>query len=69
MAAHRPEISALVATLRGASCAPAMMSGSGSVVFGVLGADAEMVLPTLPAGTRTLMTTTAIRVEPVKPLD
>jgi 4-diphosphocytidyl-2-C-methyl-D-erythritol kinase len=67
--AHRPEIAALVATLREAGCAPAMMSGSGSVVFGVRPADAEKQRPVFPASPPALLTSTATRVEPVIPLD
>jgi 4-diphosphocytidyl-2-C-methyl-D-erythritol kinase len=69
VAAHRPEIALLVAALREAGCSPAMMSGSGSVVFGVRGADAEKHLPALPRAAATLLTSTATRVEPVVPLD
>jgi 4-diphosphocytidyl-2-C-methyl-D-erythritol kinase len=69
VAAHRPEIAQLVAGLRAAGCSPAMMSGSGSVVFGILAADAEKCLLTLSAASSAMMTSTATRVEPVVPLD
>jgi 4-diphosphocytidyl-2-C-methyl-D-erythritol kinase len=69
VAARHPEIATLVAGLRDAGCAPAMMSGSGSVVFGVLAADAGRDLAALPASPPALLTGTATRVEPVVALD
>jgi 4-diphosphocytidyl-2-C-methyl-D-erythritol kinase len=67
--ARRPEIAALVDALRDAGCAPAMMSGSGSVVFGVLPADAEKQRPVFTASPPAVLTSTATRVEPVVSLD
>ena len=68
VAARHPEIGELVGMLRSAGCAPAMMSGSGSVVFGVLPASppAQGVEVRVP-GT-VLLTMTATRVEPVSAL-
>jgi len=64
VAARHQEVGALVDTLRAAGCAPAMMSGSGSVVFGVLpdGAPASLHVD-VPC--TVLTTRTAMRVEPV----
>jgi 4-diphosphocytidyl-2-C-methyl-D-erythritol kinase len=71
---RHPEISALVAGLTEMGCAPAMLSGSGSVVFGVHPAQALGVRfvdaggegqPTI----RALATSSAERVEPVVALD
>jgi 4-diphosphocytidyl-2C-methyl-D-erythritol kinase len=70
IAARHPQISSIVETLRAAGCAPAMMSGSGSTVFGVLPAEGQVDLPkfategSAPAP-RVLLTRTADRVEPV----
>lgn len=67
VAARHREIGVLVDALRAAGCAPAMMSGSGSVVFGVLpeGGSASLDVG-VPC---TLLTTrTAMRVEPVSAL-
>jgi 4-diphosphocytidyl-2-C-methyl-D-erythritol kinase len=70
---RHPIIGELLEGLRGMGCAPAMMSGSGSVVFGVMpanfagsirfGSDPEPVMA------RGLMTWSADRVEPVVALD
>lgn len=64
VAARHQEVGALVGILRAAGCAPAMMSGSGSVVFGVLpdGAPASLHVD-VPC--TVLTTRTAMRVEPV----
>jgi 4-diphosphocytidyl-2-C-methyl-D-erythritol kinase len=70
VAARHPQISALVAQLRASGCSPAMMSGSGSSVFGVLPASGTVDLPRFAAeqdatAPRVLLTRTATRVEPV----
>jgi len=70
VAARHPQISSLVARLRAAGCSPAMMSGSGSTVFGVLPAAHRVDLPQFAEGgsataPRVLLTRTAERVEPV----
>jgi 4-diphosphocytidyl-2-C-methyl-D-erythritol kinase len=67
---RHPQIAALVAELRAAGCAPAMMSGSGSTVFGVLPLDARVDVPHFAVmgsapPPRALLTRTAVRVEPV----
>jgi len=68
IAERHPEIRGLVDALSAAGCAPAMMSGSGSVVFGVWPdgrpADFSVDVPCV-----TLMTRSATRVEPVSVLD
>jgi 4-diphosphocytidyl-2-C-methyl-D-erythritol kinase len=75
VAARHPEIAELVAGLRGAGYAPAMMSGSGSVVFGVAPASGTrgIVAPEemleWPADVRPLLTGTATRVERVSALE
>ena len=70
---RHPVIAELLDGLRGMGCAPAMMSGSGSVVFGVLPGLSSVGFGT-PAGeepppVRGLVTTSADRVEPVVVLD
>ncbi|MBA3672526.1 MAG: 4-(cytidine 5'-diphospho)-2-C-methyl-D-erythritol kinase [Gemmatimonadaceae bacterium] len=71
--ARHPEIGELVEALGALGCGPAMMSGSGSVVFGVLPADGDRAalspdeLAGLPA--RVIRTRTAARVEPVSPIE
>ena len=67
VAKRHPEIAELVKMLRSAGCAPAMMSGSGSVVFGVL---PEGKSARLDAGVSCTVLTTrsAVQVEPVLPL-
>ena len=67
--AHHPEIAELVDDLRHFGCAPAMMSGSGSVVFGVVEGDLGPRGMVLREGVRGLLTFTATDVEPVLPLD
>lgn len=69
-ARHR-EIGALVAGLLAAGCRPALMSGSGSSVFGVLPADGSASRARLEAGlealgARMLLTRTADSVAPVR---
>jgi 4-diphosphocytidyl-2-C-methyl-D-erythritol kinase len=71
---RHPEISALVAGLTEMGCAPAMLSGSGSVVFGVQPARELGVRFVDAAGegqpaVRALITGSAERVEPVVALD
>lgn len=74
VATRHPEITALVNVLREEGCAPAMMSGSGSVVFGVHPAESVGIRISHdgPQGTpsmRGLVTSSAERVEPVVLLD
>ncbi|NUO38924.1 MAG: 4-(cytidine 5'-diphospho)-2-C-methyl-D-erythritol kinase [Gemmatimonadaceae bacterium] len=71
---RHPEIAALVAGLRDMGCAPAMLSGSGSVVFGVEPAEALGVRFVDAGGegqptVRAVVTASADRVEPVVALD
>jgi 4-diphosphocytidyl-2-C-methyl-D-erythritol kinase len=71
---RHPEIASLVHGLREMGCAPAMLSGSGSVVFGVQPADAAPVRFVDAEGgetpaVRALLTTSAEKVEPVVALD
>lgn len=73
VAARHPEIAAIVAELRAGGCVPAMMSGSGSTLFGVLPAGEPLGSSALAGlqgrpGVRTIRTETATRVEPVSPL-
>ncbi len=64
VAARHRDIGALVAALRAAGCAPALMSGSGSVVFGVLPEGRSSPLDVgMPC--TVLTSRTAIQVEPV----
>lgn len=65
---RHPGIAAIVAGLRAAGAEPALMSGSGSVVLGVLPAAAG-VERGIGVGGRVIATTTATSVEPVRPLD
>ena len=70
VAKRHPQIATLVAQLGAAGCAIAMMSGSGSSVFGVLPATWAVDLPRLVLdedglAPRVLLTRTATRVEPV----
>lgn len=67
VAARHPEIAELLGMLRSAGCAPAMMSGSGSVVFGVLPEGGAPALDVRVPST-VLTTRTATRVEPVSAL-
>lgn len=69
VAARHPEIAELVDGLRASGCAPAMLSGSGSVVFGVLPAGGGRQAPSSRAPSAALFTRTATRVEPVVVLD
>jgi 4-diphosphocytidyl-2-C-methyl-D-erythritol kinase len=71
---RHPEIAALVAGLSEMGCAPAMLSGSGSVVFGVEPAQ-ELGVRFVDAGgegqptVRAVLSASAERVEPVVALD
>jgi 4-diphosphocytidyl-2-C-methyl-D-erythritol kinase len=70
VASRHPQITALVDALHRAGCAIAMMSGSGSSVFGVLPAEGAVEMPRFePTGgtpaPRVLLTRSAVRVEPV----
>jgi 4-diphosphocytidyl-2C-methyl-D-erythritol kinase len=68
VAARHPDILTMLSQLRAIGCAPALLSGSGSVVFGVRpGGAAVGLLPESPNAT-VLLTRTATRVEPVSPL-
>jgi 4-diphosphocytidyl-2-C-methyl-D-erythritol kinase len=61
VSARHPVVSGLAAALRACGAEPAMMSGSGSAVFGVF---AEMpAVPAVPACTRVIRTATADSVE------
>lgn len=68
VAAHHPVLAAMVDALRAAGCAPAMLSGSGSVVYGVLPVGAEEK-PSVSEPCTMVMTRSASRVEPVSVLD
>ncbi len=69
VSARHPAIAALVRALSTSGCAPALMSGSGSVVVGIRpeGAGASAIGSDVPC--RTVVTSTATRVEPVERLD
>jgi 4-diphosphocytidyl-2-C-methyl-D-erythritol kinase len=62
--ARHPEIGELIARLRAGDAAVAMMSGSGSTVFGVFDADDAFDAP--GAGVRVVRTHTSERVRPVE---
>jgi 4-diphosphocytidyl-2-C-methyl-D-erythritol kinase len=66
--AHHPVLAAMVDALRAAGSAPAMLSGSGSVVFGVLPEGAARA-PVVNEPCATLLTRSASRVERVSVLD
>ena len=68
VAAHHPGILPLLDALHRAGCAPALLSGSGSVVFGVLPAGVSAA-PSVDVMCTTLVTRSAMRVEPVSVLD
>ena len=68
VAARHPVLASLVRALKDAGCAPAMMSGSGSVVFGVLPEGASQALR-VNEPCSVLLTRSATRVEPVSVLD
>jgi 4-diphosphocytidyl-2-C-methyl-D-erythritol kinase len=67
--AHHPVLAAMTEALSAAGCAPAMLTGSGSTIFGVLPAGAPLELPPLNEPCTALLTHSAIRVEPVSALD
>ncbi|HET9010595.1 MAG TPA: 4-(cytidine 5'-diphospho)-2-C-methyl-D-erythritol kinase [Gemmatimonadaceae bacterium] len=70
VATRHPAIADLVAQLRAWGAQIAMMSGSGSVVFGVMPASAEVLVQSEGAGRGpALVTHSAVRVEPVVALD
>jgi len=71
VATRHPIIDDLLAGLRGIGCAPAMLSGSGSVVFGVFQEEEHGIRfgPDDQNVVRGLVTSTAERVEPVLPVD
>jgi 4-diphosphocytidyl-2-C-methyl-D-erythritol kinase len=70
VASRHPQIETLVNRLRAAGCDMAMMSGSGSSVFGVFPASGPVEVPRFAAegaetAPRAALTRTAARVEPV----
>jgi hypothetical protein len=70
VAARHPTIAAIVKRLRDLGCGPALMSGSGSSVFGVLPRSGQVELPRFGDGSsepapRVLLTRSAIGVAPV----
>ncbi len=70
VAARHPAIATIVQRLRGLGCAPALMSGSGSSVFGVLPRARGVEMPrfgdaTNDSAPRVLLTRTAVGVAPV----
>jgi 4-diphosphocytidyl-2-C-methyl-D-erythritol kinase len=74
VARRHPEIDVIVAALRAQGCALAMMSGSGSSLFGIAGPrglDGALALPSGGGATvrRVISAATATHVEPVIPLD
>ena len=73
VAARHPSVDAALARLRDHGCAPAMMSGSGSTLFGVLPEGARVEVPRFDGehggpAPRVLLTRTAIEVAPVVPV-
>lgn len=68
VAAHHPVLAALVEGLCAAGCAPAMLSGSGSVVYGVL-PEGVSSPPRVDEPCTMLQTRSASRVEQVSVLD
>jgi 4-diphosphocytidyl-2-C-methyl-D-erythritol kinase len=73
VAARHPMIESALARLRELGCAPAMMSGSGSTLFGVLPRAARVDVPRLDGtlggpAPRVLLTRTAVAVAPVVPV-
>lgn len=68
--ARHPLVTTAIARLHALGCAPAMMSGSGSTVFGVLPAGTRIDVPRFDGdrggpAPRVLLTRTAIEVSPV----
>jgi 4-diphosphocytidyl-2-C-methyl-D-erythritol kinase len=73
VAARHPLVATLVAQLHALGCAPAMMSGSGSSLFGVLPQGARIEVPRFEGehgapAPRVLLTRTATGVAPVVPV-
>jgi 4-diphosphocytidyl-2-C-methyl-D-erythritol kinase len=68
VAARHPVLASLIRALKDAGCTPAMMSGSGSVVFGVLPEETSRP-PQVNEPCAVLLTRSATRVEPVSALD
>ena len=73
VAARHPSVDAALARLREHGCAPAIMSGSGSSLFGVLPEGARVDVPRFDGehggpAPRVLLTRTAIDVAPVVPV-
>jgi 4-diphosphocytidyl-2-C-methyl-D-erythritol kinase len=73
VAARHPSVDAALARLREHGCSPAMMSGSGSSLFGVLPEGARVDVPRFEGehggpAPRVLLTRTATDVAPVIPL-
>ena len=66
---RHPEVGALVATLREAGAAPAMMTGSGSAVFGVFPHGAPPSAAQLQQAGRATLTSTATTVAEVERLE
>jgi 4-diphosphocytidyl-2-C-methyl-D-erythritol kinase len=73
VAARHPVIERVLTRLRELGCAPAMMSGSGSSLFGVLPRSASVAVPRFDGdlggpAPRVLRTATAVTVAPVVPV-
>jgi 4-diphosphocytidyl-2-C-methyl-D-erythritol kinase len=73
VATRHPMIESLLARLRELGCAPAMMSGSGSTLFGVLPRATAVDLPRFDCtlggpAPRVLFTRTSVAVAPVVPV-
>ena len=73
VATRHPMMESVLARLRELGCAPAMMSGSGSSLFGVLPRGAAMDVPRFDSALggpapRVVLTRTAVAVAPVLPV-
>ena len=73
VAAHHPLVATVVARLQALGCVPAMMSGSGSSVFGVMPHGRRLEVPRFDGeqgapAPRVLLTRTATGVAPVVPM-
>ena len=73
VAARHPTVDAAHARLRALGCAPAMLSGSGSTIFGVLPYDTRVDVPRFEGAhggpaPKVLLTHTATLVDPIVPL-
>jgi 4-diphosphocytidyl-2-C-methyl-D-erythritol kinase len=73
VAARHPAVDAVLARLRALGCAPAMLSGSGSSIFGVLPRATRVEVPRFEGAhggpaPKVLLTHTATVVEPVVPM-